>query len=166
MLILCLCIGAIWEVVSEWMYKLKLSLSMCVFVCKGTALVVQWDHVHLQDSYSLGSFTFQATLHSDGRIIFAYKEVWCNYCFFFVCQFVFSVCFVVYAFSLFSFLYTVRKRAPCGKSFVPQSANNVSALVNGTAWSSKLNCVPKMSFKGTFDILSPGKGTYLYLFVA
>uniref|UniRef100_A0A8C4RP93 Plexin domain containing 2a n=1 Tax=Erpetoichthys calabaricus TaxID=27687 RepID=A0A8C4RP93_ERPCA len=41
----------------------------------GTALVVQWDHVHLQDNYTLGSFTFQATLHSDGRIVFAYKEI-------------------------------------------------------------------------------------------
>ncbi|XP_043920578.1 plexin domain-containing protein 2 isoform X2 [Protopterus annectens] len=41
----------------------------------GTALVVQWDHVHLQDNYNLGSFTFQATLHSDGRIIFGYKDV-------------------------------------------------------------------------------------------
>lgn len=41
----------------------------------GTALVVQWDHVHLQDNYNLGSFTFQATLLNDGRIIFGYKEV-------------------------------------------------------------------------------------------
>ncbi|RXN00742.1 Plexin domain-containing protein 2 [Acipenser ruthenus] len=41
----------------------------------GTALVVQWDHVHLQDNYSLGSFTFQATLHNDGRIVFAYKDI-------------------------------------------------------------------------------------------
>lgn len=41
----------------------------------GTALVVQWDHVHLQDNYNLGSFTFQATLLIDGRIIFGYKEV-------------------------------------------------------------------------------------------
>uniref|UniRef100_A0A6I8N0C9 Plexin domain containing 2 n=1 Tax=Ornithorhynchus anatinus TaxID=9258 RepID=A0A6I8N0C9_ORNAN len=41
----------------------------------GTALVVQWDHVHLQDNYNLGSFTFQATLLSDGRIIFGYKEI-------------------------------------------------------------------------------------------
>uniref|UniRef100_A0A3Q2TCW9 Plexin domain containing 2b n=1 Tax=Fundulus heteroclitus TaxID=8078 RepID=A0A3Q2TCW9_FUNHE len=40
-----------------------------------TALVVQWDHVHLQDNYNLGSFTFQATLHNTGRIVFAYKEV-------------------------------------------------------------------------------------------
>ncbi|XP_077159184.1 plexin domain-containing protein 2 isoform X1 [Paroedura picta] len=41
----------------------------------GTALVVQWDHVHLQDNYNLGSFTFQATLLSDGRIVFGYKEI-------------------------------------------------------------------------------------------
>ncbi|MEQ2269167.1 Plexin domain-containing protein 2, partial [Xenotaenia resolanae] len=34
-----------------------------------------WDHVHLQDNYSLGSFTFQATLHKTGRIVFAYKEL-------------------------------------------------------------------------------------------
>lgn len=37
--------------------------------------MVQWDHVHLQDNYNLGSFTFQATLHNTGRIVFAYKEV-------------------------------------------------------------------------------------------
>ncbi|XP_040208426.1 plexin domain-containing protein 2 [Rana temporaria] len=41
----------------------------------GTALVVQWDHVHLQDNYSLGSFTFQATIINDGRIVFGYKEI-------------------------------------------------------------------------------------------
>uniref|UniRef100_A0A8C6QAK8 Plexin domain containing 2 n=1 Tax=Nannospalax galili TaxID=1026970 RepID=A0A8C6QAK8_NANGA len=41
----------------------------------GTALVVQWDHVHLQDNYNLGSFTFQAILLMDGRIIFGYKEI-------------------------------------------------------------------------------------------
>lgn len=44
-------------------------------LCIGTALVVQWNRVHLQDSVSLGAFTFQAALHSDGRIVFAYKEV-------------------------------------------------------------------------------------------
>ncbi|KAM9501094.1 plexin domain-containing protein 2 isoform 1-T1 [Clarias gariepinus] len=49
--------------------------STVIYFDNGTALVVQWDHVHLQDSYNLGSFTFQATLHRDGRIIFAYKEV-------------------------------------------------------------------------------------------
>uniref|UniRef100_A0A4W3HCV8 Plexin domain containing 2b n=1 Tax=Callorhinchus milii TaxID=7868 RepID=A0A4W3HCV8_CALMI len=41
----------------------------------GTTLVVQWDNVHLQDTYDLGSFTFQAILHSDGRIVFSYKEI-------------------------------------------------------------------------------------------
>nr|XP_033787200.1 plexin domain-containing protein 2 isoform X2 [Geotrypetes seraphini] len=41
----------------------------------GTALVVQWDHVHLQDNYNLGSFTFQATLLNDGRIVFGYKDI-------------------------------------------------------------------------------------------
>ncbi|KAL7385807.1 hypothetical protein ABVT39_000500 [Epinephelus coioides] len=41
----------------------------------GTALVVQWNRIHLQDNISLGTFTFQAVLHSDGRIVFAYKEI-------------------------------------------------------------------------------------------
>uniref|UniRef100_A0A671TUN7 Plexin domain containing 2a n=1 Tax=Sparus aurata TaxID=8175 RepID=A0A671TUN7_SPAAU len=41
----------------------------------GTALVVQWNQIHLQDSISLGTFTFQAILHTDGRIVFAYKEI-------------------------------------------------------------------------------------------
>ncbi|XP_066579482.1 plexin domain-containing protein 2 isoform X2 [Amia ocellicauda] len=49
--------------------------STVIYFDNGTALVVQWDHVHLQDSYNLGSFTFQATLHRDGRIVFAYKEI-------------------------------------------------------------------------------------------
>ncbi|XP_040923962.1 plexin domain-containing protein 2 isoform X2 [Betta splendens] len=40
----------------------------------GTALVVQWDRVHLQDSVGLGAFTFQAVLHSSGHIVFAYKQ--------------------------------------------------------------------------------------------
>ncbi|XP_044077005.1 plexin domain-containing protein 2-like isoform X2 [Siniperca chuatsi] len=41
----------------------------------GTALVVQWNRIHLQDNISLGTFTFQAILHSDGRIVFVYKEI-------------------------------------------------------------------------------------------
>lgn len=49
--------------------------STVIYFDNGTALVVQWDHVHLQDSHHLGSFTFQATLHRDGRIVFAYKEI-------------------------------------------------------------------------------------------
>lgn len=49
--------------------------STVIYFDNGTALVVQWDHVHLQDNYNLGSFTFQATLHNTGRIVFAYKEI-------------------------------------------------------------------------------------------
>ncbi|KAM8823181.1 plexin domain-containing protein 2 isoform 1-T1 [Spinachia spinachia] len=49
--------------------------STVIYFDNGTALVVQWDHVHLQDHYHLGSFTFQATLHHTGRIVFAYKEI-------------------------------------------------------------------------------------------
>ncbi|XP_061588561.1 plexin domain-containing protein 2 [Cololabis saira] len=41
----------------------------------GTAVVVQWNRIHLQDNISLGTFTFQAILHSDGRIVFTYKEI-------------------------------------------------------------------------------------------
>ncbi|KAM6948381.1 plexin domain-containing protein 2 [Aplochiton taeniatus] len=41
----------------------------------GTALVVQWDRVYLQDSFSQGPFTFRTILLNNGRIIFAYKEV-------------------------------------------------------------------------------------------
>ncbi|XP_061877605.1 plexin domain-containing protein 2 isoform X2 [Entelurus aequoreus] len=48
--------------------------STVIYFDNGTSLVVQWDHVHLQDNYNLGSFTFQATLHDSGRIVFAYKE--------------------------------------------------------------------------------------------
>ena len=51
----------------------------------GTALVVQWNRVHLQDDISLGPFTFQAALHSDGRIVFAYKEVTLPLSFLFCC---------------------------------------------------------------------------------
>ncbi|XP_076003151.1 plexin domain-containing protein 2 [Genypterus blacodes] len=54
----------------------SLSNNSTVFYCdNGTALVVQWNRVYLQDSVGLGAFTFQAALHSDGRIVFAYKEI-------------------------------------------------------------------------------------------
>ncbi|XP_030630449.1 plexin domain-containing protein 2 [Chanos chanos] len=49
--------------------------STVIYFDTGTALVVQWDHVYLQDGFDLGSFTFQVSLHSDGRIVFAYKEI-------------------------------------------------------------------------------------------
>uniref|UniRef100_UPI0037E8FD16 plexin domain-containing protein 2-like n=1 Tax=Semicossyphus pulcher TaxID=241346 RepID=UPI0037E8FD16 len=54
----------------------SLSKNSSVFYCdNGTALVVQWNKVHVQDNISLGTFTFQAVLHSDGRITFAYKQI-------------------------------------------------------------------------------------------
>ncbi|XP_017600182.1 PREDICTED: plexin domain-containing protein 1 [Corvus brachyrhynchos] len=41
----------------------------------GTVFVVQWDKVYLQGKEDMGSFTFQAALHSSGRIVFGYKEI-------------------------------------------------------------------------------------------
>ncbi|XP_051944000.1 plexin domain-containing protein 2-like [Hippocampus zosterae] len=41
----------------------------------GSALVVQWRRLHLQDRLQSGTFTFQAALHADGRIVFAYREI-------------------------------------------------------------------------------------------
>ncbi|XP_018533325.1 plexin domain-containing protein 2 isoform X2 [Lates calcarifer] len=53
----------------------SLSKNSTVFYCdNGTALVVQWNQIHLQD-VSVGAFTFQTVLHSNGRIVFAYKEI-------------------------------------------------------------------------------------------
>lgn len=37
--------------------------------------MVQWDNVHLKDREDEGSFTFQAVLHSNGTIVFNYKDV-------------------------------------------------------------------------------------------
>uniref|UniRef100_A0A3P8W3V8 Plexin domain containing 2a n=1 Tax=Cynoglossus semilaevis TaxID=244447 RepID=A0A3P8W3V8_CYNSE len=48
--------------------------SSVFYIDNGTALVVQWNQIHLLN-VSLGTFTFQAVLHSDGRIIFAYREI-------------------------------------------------------------------------------------------
>ncbi|NWZ42806.1 PLDX1 protein, partial [Brachypodius atriceps] len=45
------------------------------YLDNGTVFVVQWDQVYLQGKEELGSFTFQAALHSSGRIVFGYKEV-------------------------------------------------------------------------------------------
>ncbi|XP_071803469.1 plexin domain-containing protein 2-like [Asterias amurensis] len=41
----------------------------------GTAFTVEWSGVHVQHNIEVGSFTFQATLLNDGRIVFAYKRV-------------------------------------------------------------------------------------------
>lgn len=40
-----------------------------------TALTVTWNNVTLQDKPKAGGFTFQATLHSNGDVIFAYKHL-------------------------------------------------------------------------------------------
>uniref|UniRef100_A0A672N3B0 Si:ch211-106h4.6 n=1 Tax=Sinocyclocheilus grahami TaxID=75366 RepID=A0A672N3B0_SINGR len=57
-------------------FDLSISQNSTVIYCdNGTALVVQWDRVYLQDVSHVGSFTFQAALYKDGRITFAYKEV-------------------------------------------------------------------------------------------
>nr|XP_025970496.1 plexin domain-containing protein 1 [Dromaius novaehollandiae] len=45
------------------------------YLDNGTVFVVQWDKVYLQGKEDMGSFTFQAALHSDGRIVFGYKEI-------------------------------------------------------------------------------------------
>ncbi|KAH0626712.1 hypothetical protein JD844_001835 [Phrynosoma platyrhinos] len=41
----------------------------------GTVFVVQWDQVYLEGKEDRGCFIFQAALHSDGRIVFGYKEI-------------------------------------------------------------------------------------------
>ncbi|XP_078280823.1 plexin domain-containing protein 1-like isoform X1 [Rhinoraja longicauda] len=41
----------------------------------GTVFVVQWDKVYLPDREDIGSFTFQAMLCHEGRIVFSYKDV-------------------------------------------------------------------------------------------
>ncbi|KAK2516564.1 Plxdc1 [Columba livia] len=45
------------------------------YLDNGTVFVVQWDKVFLQGKEDTGSFTFQAALHSTGRIVFGYKEI-------------------------------------------------------------------------------------------
>ncbi|NXI22985.1 PLDX1 protein, partial [Sterrhoptilus dennistouni] len=45
------------------------------YLDNGTVFVVQWDQVYLQGKEDMGSFTFQAALHSSGRIVFGYKEI-------------------------------------------------------------------------------------------
>lgn len=46
-----------------------------MLVLTGTAFTVQWEKVVLQDKPNSGDFTFQATLHSNGDIIFVYQNV-------------------------------------------------------------------------------------------
>ncbi|XP_040353829.1 plexin domain-containing protein 1 [Herpailurus yagouaroundi] len=49
--------------------------STVAYFDNGTVFIVQWDHVYLQGREDRGSFTFQAALHQDGRIVFGYKEI-------------------------------------------------------------------------------------------
>lgn len=44
-------------------------------VDNGTAFTVEWERVKLQDRPDQGEFTFQATLHKNGDIVFVYKSV-------------------------------------------------------------------------------------------
>ncbi|KAL1497008.1 hypothetical protein ABEB36_008040 [Hypothenemus hampei] len=48
--------------------------SLVRYADNGTAFTVEWDQVPLQDKPS-ANFTFQTTLHSNGDIVFVYKEV-------------------------------------------------------------------------------------------
>ncbi|XP_053640934.1 plexin domain-containing protein 2 isoform X6 [Cherax quadricarinatus] len=41
----------------------------------GTSFTVQWHNVLLKDHVDAGTFTFQATLHKNGDIVFTYKQV-------------------------------------------------------------------------------------------
>ncbi|XP_054721897.1 plexin domain-containing protein 2-like [Uloborus diversus] len=41
----------------------------------GTAFIIEWHEVSLQDGKTEGNFTFQATLLNSGNIIFAYKNI-------------------------------------------------------------------------------------------
>ncbi|XP_044300450.1 plexin domain-containing protein 1 [Varanus komodoensis] len=41
----------------------------------GTVFVVQWDQVYLEGKEDRGCFIFQTALHSDGRIVFGYKDI-------------------------------------------------------------------------------------------
>ncbi|KAJ4426310.1 hypothetical protein ANN_27124, partial [Periplaneta americana] len=45
------------------------------YVDNGTSFTVQWEKVLLQDKPESGDFTFQATLHNNGDIVFVYQNV-------------------------------------------------------------------------------------------
>uniref|UniRef100_A0A452R9Y9 Plexin domain containing 1 n=1 Tax=Ursus americanus TaxID=9643 RepID=A0A452R9Y9_URSAM len=49
--------------------------STVAYFDNGTVFIAQWDHVYLHGREDRGSFTFQAALHRDGRIVFGYKEI-------------------------------------------------------------------------------------------
>lgn len=49
--------------------------SFVKYIDNGTAFIVQWENVTLQDRPSDGQFTFQTTLHNNGDIVFVYQKV-------------------------------------------------------------------------------------------
>ncbi|KAJ9580217.1 hypothetical protein L9F63_004117, partial [Diploptera punctata] len=49
--------------------------SFVKYMDNGTAFTVLWEKVVLQDKPNSGNFTFQATLHKNGDIIFVYQNV-------------------------------------------------------------------------------------------
>ncbi|GJQ70259.1 hypothetical protein Trydic_g22701 [Trypoxylus dichotomus] len=57
-------------------FDTSISNDSCVkYIDNGTAFTVQWEKVALQEQPDDGQFTFQATLHESGDIIFAYESV-------------------------------------------------------------------------------------------
>ncbi|XP_064118930.1 plexin domain-containing protein 2-like [Macrobrachium nipponense] len=57
-------------------FDTSVSEDACVkYADNGTAFTVQWDKVKLKDHQDAGTFTFQATLHQSGDIIFTYKQI-------------------------------------------------------------------------------------------
>jgi hypothetical protein len=51
------------------------NVSNIYYMENDTALTVTWQDVILQDKPDVGKFTFQTTIHSNGNIIFAYKNL-------------------------------------------------------------------------------------------
>lgn len=66
------------QYIAPLMANFDLSLSNysnIYYMENGTALTVTWHNVTLQDKPNVGGFTFQTTLHSNGNIVFAYKNI-------------------------------------------------------------------------------------------
>lgn len=49
--------------------------SVIKYADNGTAFIVQWEKVSIQNRQSDGAFTFQVTLLQNGDIVFAYKDI-------------------------------------------------------------------------------------------
>lgn len=55
--------------------KKKETIIHCIIIITGTAFTVEWTKVVLQDKPNAGAFTFQATLHENGNIVFVYAQM-------------------------------------------------------------------------------------------